>query len=646
MIQKQYPGVVKNYINGFDLLEKQNFFGTHGKDINKDYMLIDKINLYYKSSKRLPFIFSPKDVSWLSKVDALKTFDDVVNLAKDLLDWQKKQVEKLKKLPDFDSHVIAENYNLNQDDEDGEEVDSKISDEKTDKNDDKDSGDSEEAESNNEGKKESGEQTAVNEEAQVGGGEGVAPQKLVSITNESLEDKKSNLYDGEKSYSYFTLPNTNLSKVIISNKQYLNDMRTYAFKEIKQYSMYGTYYNWLKTHYKQFKNDNKKTVNYLVKEFEMKKAATAYKRASTDKTGIIDPLKLPSYKYSDDIFKRLTILPDAKNHGMMMLLDWSGSMCNILKQTVEQLMNLVWFCQKVNIPYEVYLFTSEYGGEDRHTANSGHFEYKYGDVMLDKVNLVCVANNKVKKTELDESLMWLYHMSLAYDDRFSGHYLNRRYEGEMLYMPHNYYLGTTPLNQALIAFEKMIPMFKNKNKIEKMSLITLTDGGANFSFSSTSGDGGTEVPSGHGKPVIKVGKKQYTISDQGRYYSSDIYTGLLLDIIRQRHGISTIGFYVTKRLRGYDVERFARDCKNWEERYKATQKIKNSLSKEKYASVDNMGYDKYFLLNGKKLNVENTDLSGIKDNMKSSGIARVFKKSMKGRITSRTLLNQFIQEVA
>ena len=80
----------------------------------------------------------------------------------------------------------------------------------------------------------------------------------------------------------------------------------------------------------------------------------------------------------------------------MMLLDWSGSMCNILKQTVEQLMNLIWFCQKVNIPYEVYLFTSEYGGDDRHTHSSGHFEYKYGDVTLDKVNLVCVASNKVK----------------------------------------------------------------------------------------------------------------------------------------------------------------------------------------------------------------------------------------------------------
>jgi hypothetical protein len=57
MIQKNYPGVVKNYINGFDILEKQNFFGTHDKNINKDLMLIDKINLFYKSSKRLPFTY-------------------------------------------------------------------------------------------------------------------------------------------------------------------------------------------------------------------------------------------------------------------------------------------------------------------------------------------------------------------------------------------------------------------------------------------------------------------------------------------------------------------------------------------------------------------------------------------------------------
>jgi len=61
MIQAKYPGVVRNYQNGFDLLEKQNFFGINGRDINKDFMIIDKINLRSKSLNRLPFIFAPKD---------------------------------------------------------------------------------------------------------------------------------------------------------------------------------------------------------------------------------------------------------------------------------------------------------------------------------------------------------------------------------------------------------------------------------------------------------------------------------------------------------------------------------------------------------------------------------------------------------
>jgi len=124
MIQKKYPGVVKNYINGFEILDKQNFFGIKDKDINKDLMLIDKINLFYKSSKRLPIHFSFVDKKWLGKIDNLKSFDDVVDLAKSLLNWQKKQVEQMKKLPDFDNHSISKIYKLNDDDGYMEDMDS------------------------------------------------------------------------------------------------------------------------------------------------------------------------------------------------------------------------------------------------------------------------------------------------------------------------------------------------------------------------------------------------------------------------------------------------------------------------------------------------------------------------------------------
>ena len=118
LIQSKYPGVVSNYKNGFDILEKQNFFGFGGKDINKDFMIIDKINLRSKSMNRLPFDFNDQDNEWVSKVDNLKTFDDVLKLANEMLDWQKEQVEQMSKLPDFDNLTISKSYGIVNDDDD------------------------------------------------------------------------------------------------------------------------------------------------------------------------------------------------------------------------------------------------------------------------------------------------------------------------------------------------------------------------------------------------------------------------------------------------------------------------------------------------------------------------------------------------
>ena len=73
-----------------------------------------------------------------------------------------------------------------------------------------------------------------------------------------------------------------------SNKKWLETWRSFRFNRL-----YGSkdrrikYLNWLKNDFTKFKNDNKKTVMYLVKEFEMKKSATAYKRATTNKTGVL-----------------------------------------------------------------------------------------------------------------------------------------------------------------------------------------------------------------------------------------------------------------------------------------------------------------------------------------------------------------------
>ena len=97
----------------------------------------------------------------------------------------------------------------------------------------------------------------------------------------------------------------------------------------------------------------------------MKKNAKMYARASQDKTGVIDPNKLHTYKFAEDIFKKITTVPNQKNHGMIFLLDWSGSMQHHLLPTVEQLLNLVMFCRKINIPFSVYKFMNPGSSYDK-----------------------------------------------------------------------------------------------------------------------------------------------------------------------------------------------------------------------------------------------------------------------------------------
>ena len=63
-------------------------------------------------------------------------------------------------------------------------------------------------------------------------------------------------------------------------------------------------------------------VNYLVKEFECRKATDSYARATTARTGVLDTSKLHTYKYNEDLFKKVSVIPDGKNHGLIFVLDW------------------------------------------------------------------------------------------------------------------------------------------------------------------------------------------------------------------------------------------------------------------------------------------------------------------------------------
>ena len=659
LVQSKYPGIVRNYENGFDILNSKNFFGIKDKNINTDLMLIDKINLRSKSLNRLSFVFSNDDNKWLKKVDDIKTFKDVVKVAKDMLNWQKKQVDQMKKLPNFDELAIAKNYELTDKKPDDTNTTDQDSNDDNAKEADKQNASEGKTESESDTEKpavgDKKEKVEGEDKKKSGGAVGAGGVgSLKSITNNWFEGKKEQLMDTKTSYSYKTIPDPILDKVIRSNKDFVNDMKQAFIRD--KHTAYK-YLPYLKKEYKKFLNDSKKTIMYLVKEFELKKAATAYKRSTIDKTGVIDPLKLKDYKFSDDLFKRLTILPDAKNHGMMMLLDWSGSMSDSIYKTVQQLIQLVYFCHKVNIPYDVYFFTSEFENDSpriNYGRLSNGFKYKSGDMALDSVKLVNVANHKLKKIQLDESMMYLYWLASQYDNRYNRYSSYRDYDyskPDSPSIPREYYLGSTPLNEALIVMLKLVPMFKEKYKVEKMNFITLTDGGGNYGSSqvfTTSDEGKLVATDSKGDNDVYIYKKKQYILPRHIWGSGK--TAMYLNMLRKLYNVKTIGFYLIKRIRGYDAERYFKDSYNskltWDQKDKLYQKRKSDFSKNKVAVIKQDGYDDYYLVNAKDMKVENTDISQVNSDMKVGRIKQLFSKSMKGRITSRVLLNKFIEKVA
>ena len=676
LIQAKYPGVVRNYQNGFDILEKQNFFGITGKDINKEFMIIDKINLRSKSLQRMPFIFTPEDNLWLAKVDALKTFDDVLVLAKELLDWQKEQVEQMQKLPDFDSHPLAKSYELADDEDDfddfddeqdgdgngeGNGSDTKESDDEADElNDYNNFGDQkadDEKDSNQSGDNGQSKENIKSNEAKESdrfakgaGGDGTM-KKLKSITDDSFNQKQEELQDKKsKGFRYGKIPTPNLGKDgnLTSWKTFLSDMEKYKVKNLKDYSGTKGYVEYLDREFKKFTKENKKTVMYLVKEFEMKKAATAYKRASTDKTGIIDPLKLPQYQYNEDIFKKLTIIPDGKNHGMMMLLDWSGSMSDVLFNTVKQLINLVEFCRKVNIPFEVYFFTSErsYYGDQKTTKG---FNHKNGDWFFEDFHLVNCLSHRMNKKQADLALKTLFHMGMYFDDRYTW---NRRnafdQDADALAasnnygIPNKYYLGNTPLNESLIYMDKLIPMFRKKYGIEKMTFITLTDGAGNSPRGKIYGANIDPYNDEeyYRQKVYQIGKSKFV----GGY--SD-FTNNLLTHLQKEHKCNVIGFYVIKRVKRWDIEKYINNYKDYSDKINQYNKLRKELTRDKAIAVNADGYNKFFILDGKKLAVESFDMNNVEVKKGTpSELKRIFGKSMANRLVSRVVLNKFIKEVA
>ena len=622
LMKRRYAGLAKCFYNGYNELNDDDFFDIDGQDLT-DFNLADRVNLYFKVGAWNDISFSTTEIPIVDLIRNAETFDDTLEASQKLYEYCKEKLEQQKE-------------EIETEEDNGDEVDLNSN------------------ASNSEEEGEEGEEEYQTKSQDMEGGEGESqpqPQSQGGLKNEpevetasSLEEALKDLTNTQNNLEniYFELPKLNLKKIIIDNEVIHNNLSASWIEQEKENKKrledrnfkYRDIYEEVDSKFVEFKRSAQKEVNYLVKEFECKKAASSYARATTARTGVLDCSKLHTYKYNEDLFKKVTTLAEGKNHGLVFVLDWSGSMNDVMLDTLKQLYNLLWFCKKVNIPFEVYAFTNEHPpvGDTFHRLA---YEKKEGLALVPECfSMMNLFTSKTRNKELEVQMKSIFRLACLF-----GHQVYTQY-----HMPIGMNLSGTPLNEALISLHQILPQFKNENNVEKVQCVILTDGeSAPLQYSKEfQRDWDHEPFMGskyiNDRCILRNRKTGHTYSCEGLGNWADT-TDLLLQDLRQT--FLTINFIGIRVLANRDAGQFVRQYAGYEG--DAYEKIMGRWKKEKSFTIKNSGYHSYFGLSATAL--ANEDEFEVQQDATKAQIKRAFVKSLRTKKMNKKILGEFIELV-
>ena len=634
LIKRKYMGLAKTFFNGYKELNDQDFFQLNDENLSK-FNLADRANLWFKVGNYIDVpIRRGKETEIINLIADTETFADVLVAAEELYKYCKEEKEQQQKVPDFDSHE--------------QQSDSQSSTNQPVETDDSSSEEEGESDKSQPNPDESYGGTAQGDEVQNTVNDEEEPEVL---TADSLENKLRDLinHDGYENV-YVEIPQVNLETVIGKNVDIHKDIDASFNHQQKKSNEMCDERNWDRVNlfkyadedYKKFKLSAQKEVNYLVKEFECRKAADSYARATTARTGVLDTSRLHSYKYTEDLFKKVSVIPDGKNHGLVFILDWSGSMSHVLQDTCKQLFNLVWFCKKVAIPFEVYAFTNEWrrGEYDYETQTyspadrTSHYEAKEGLIQVEEsFALMNLLTSKVSGKELEHQMLNVWRLAVCFGDSYRAQYT---YSNRLA-------LSGTPLNEALMTLHQILPKFQKENKLQKVQCIVLTDGEANYPPYHVEIKRGYDSDSYIGTRGINPDKTFLRDRKLGITYKFDYgyhqFTEVLLRNLKDK--FSSVNFIGIRVLEGRNANRFISLYHNQSD--KQYEVIQNDWKKLKSFIITNSGYDAYFGLSSSALS-QDAEFD-VADDATKSQIKSAFVKSLKTKKLNKKVLGEFISLV-
>jgi len=650
LIKRKFPGLAKSFAAAYKDLFDRDFFGVKNVDVNK-LNLIDRINIRYKLGAHIPVSFNDDERQFLVDIDNAETWDQVVDVARRVFAYCKQQKEEqqeqqINNMNDLKKEIeeqreqdSSEFEDFNDEETDDESDESEDSDDDSDADEESDGSDSEETDDESETE----DSDSNSEHASSDGAEDSENDDPESVTDRNFRQREQELINATGEVHMIELPEANLSKIILQNDVVMNDLENWMREQIadkeRNYGRNGVSYETVAAKcVRKFNANNKKFIMHILKEFEMRKKASDYARIQTAKTGELNLNVLHNYKFTNDLFKKISVVPKGKNHGMIMYVDMSGSMSDILRNTIEQCLVLVSFCRLAKIPFDVYGFSNDpyrasgpqVTGPEKFTmstanegiigkidANSFHLKHLIGSTLAPKeyrrsfTNLCIVANEYMRGTYRDD-----------FNDKDHGGFYHN-------WEPAGFGLNGTPFQHTLLASREMINKFRANHKLDVVNVIYLTDG---------EGQEGVYLPWSRGGSIYLVDKKtKKKVRVDGNPQAA------LTQLVRDVTGCKHLGFYLANKT---DVGRVLNGLE-WEKTidHQRGRELRKEFRDNKYIAVTNLGYDKYFYIQSATTAITE-DKMEINSTMTKNKMANEFSKSVNSKKTSRALVTQFAEEIA
>ena len=652
LMKRKFPGLTNDFYKGYQELNDDDFFQIEDEDISR-LNLIDRINLYFKIGSYSIIPFNDTEMALRDATGAAETFLDAIEAAKAIYAYEKEKKEE-EKLANIGLKDATEGVNL--DETEGESVGNN------------DQGEDQQTKpQSQQGTPEEGEDDEEAENDPVAGEQGGTSADLESKTDRALQDAVRDMTKDAGHYepTYMEIDDIDIKHHVVSphrihklNNEFWNHER-YTNPDADNYCGKILDFTFIDNEYRQWKRLSSREVNYLAKEFEMKKAATAYSRATVARTGVLDTSKLHQYKFNDDIFKKVTMIPEGKNHGLIFLLDWSGSMADDIHDTYKQLLSLCLFCRKVGIPFDVYSFVGDASFYPETFNRDSYDEWtgRLGTLHIpEHFFLVNLLSSTLNNKQFDTYARDIWRITTMFDCRYG--YRSRRWSEEMYErsssipdaIPSHMQLGGTPLCEAIGCLQTIIPDFKRRNGVEKVHVSILSDGEAAHP--------GIWMKSNYkGDDRIFRGSVRYQTQIRDRkngriykFYESAPFTKQLLNYLKGKFPeCNFLGFRIitARDLRRVFEKEANVDWGNFEKRVASqtqTDKYMSEYRKTKCVAFKGLGFQEIYFIQSSALNTDvefDVDVEATKAQIKTA-----FQKSLKGKKNNKKILSSFIDQIA